>query len=161
MRNFVLILCAVLMQLSCTVSKGAAQSQHTEQVKLEKELAQAIDNRHFTIDVTYMTPMRGVPQSISGHSLTVKGDTIISQLPYFGYVTSAPYGGGDGLNFTAKITGYKQETTKKCVRLNIETRNTEDTYQYMVEIYPNGHTFISVTSRNRDQISFTGDASPN
>ena len=64
-----------------------------------------------------------------------------------------------GLNFSERILSYQQERNQRKERTNITIRveNEEDRYTYLIEIYDNGSSTVSVRSVNRDYISFTGD----
>jgi hypothetical protein len=67
-------------------------------------------------------------------------------------------GGGKGLNFTAPIIHYTEATGKNGKRrIEIDVRNDEDSYSYMIEVFDNGNASIDVTARERDNISFSGN----
>jgi hypothetical protein len=69
-----------------------------------------------------------------------------------------PYGGGKGLNFSAPIGSYQEEVAKNGKRrIEIGLTNEEDTYLYILEVFDNGSSTVSVTSRQREQISYSGD----
>ena len=88
----------------------------------------------------------------------MKGDTIVSYLPYFGQAYSLPYGGGKGLNFESTITSRRlmRNNKKMLTTLHLFTTTDEDTYQYIVEIFDNGRSHVEVRSRRREAISFDG-----
>lgn len=76
---------------------GEAEKAARKAALVEKALA----DRHYTIDVQMMYPQQGPARNVSGdYSLEVRGDTLISSLPYFGRAYLVPYGGGKGLNFS-------------------------------------------------------------
>jgi hypothetical protein len=160
MKNYVKysVFVTVLALLS-----GCSSVKMTSEEKAAKETAlkEAINKREYVVDVKQMVPMKGGSKSLtSSYSLEVKGDTVVSYLPYFGEAYSIPYGGGKGLNFKARISDYKQvfDSKGKAV-IELETRNEEDQYHYLVEIFPNGSSSIHVQSNNRQSISFYGTAS--
>lgn len=105
-----------------------------------------------------MTTSKGYSKSVSGYSLVVRNDSLISALPYVGRAFSAPYGGGVGLNFSAPISSYNETTKKNGLReINIKVKNDEDSYSYRLQIFDNGSSSIDVQPIQRDPISFTGD----
>lgn len=88
----------------------------------------------------------------------MRGDTLISSLPYFGRAYLVPYGGGKGLNFSELISNY--EVTKKpkgLTEIAIELTNEEDTYLYQLSIFDNGSATIDVRSKQRQPISYSGE----
>lgn len=135
---------------------GCATVQHSKTVYTPTQL---IEDRRFTIDVNMMFPLSGPSKHLTDpYSLTVHGDSIISYLPYFGRGYNLPYGGGKGLNFTSTVTDFQTQRVdrKEMTRISISTRNEEDNFVFTLEVFDNGQTDISVYSRNREQISFSG-----
>ena len=92
-----------------------------------------------------------------GYSLEVRNDSLISYLPYFGRAYDVPYGGGKGLNFSARITSYQEHAGKKGQhKIEIGTENEEDKYLYHVEVFENGNATIDVMAQKRERISYSG-----
>lgn len=146
----------VLALMGCstlTPAEKEAQRKATAQA-VEKAMA----DRHYTIDVQMMYPQRGPAKNVSGdYSLEVRGDTLVSYLPYIGRAYQVPYGGGKGLNFVAVMERYS--VTKDAKGQTIVTfgvTNEEDTYEYQLGIFDNGSATIDVRSKQRDPISFSG-----
>lgn len=130
-----------------------------EKAELAKKVAKALDDRHYTVNIRSMSPRRGPSKPVTSNwSLEVKGDTLVSYLPYFGRAYNVPYGGGKGLNFTAPIDDYQETTDAKNNRLiRLSVANDEDRYLYTIEVFDNGNTTIDVQGRERDDISYSGD----
>jgi hypothetical protein len=143
--------------IGCSSTKGLTKE---EKAAKEAALRKAIENREFVVDVDRMLPMSGRSQTLtSPYSLEIKGDRVKSYLPYYGRAYSVPYGGGDGLNFEAEITGYKSSSGAKGQSIvEFEAKTNEGLHGFRLEIYPNGSTSINVTSVNRQAISFHGTA---
>ena len=156
MKQF-LVLLFVVVVAACSTLKPAEKAE--QQAKMAQAVAQALAERHYKVSVNMMFPRRGKPQNISpDFSLEVKGDTLVSYLPYFGQAYNVPYGGGKGLNFSAPISSY-QEFQKKSDRRSIEIglTNEEDTYVYMIDVFDNGSASVHVTARQRESISYSGN----
>ncbi len=153
-KGLLAILAIVALMTGCATSaeKMARQAEVAAQVK------EALQARHYKIDVHMMYPRRGSSVNVSSnYSLEVKGDTLVSYLPYFGRAYNVPYGGGKGLNFKALITGYRSEPGNKgLTRIQISTENEEDQYLYYLEIFNNGEATIDVQSRQREFITYSG-----
>ena len=156
MKTFRLFLAAVLAVVilgcisSCKSPNTVAMNERAQAIKKQ------IEDRHFTIRVNRMLPMNGRSQELtSPYSLTIQGDTLISYLPYFGQAYSIPYGGGQGLVFTAPITVYSENFEMKgTADISIRTRSEDDNYIYSIQIFKNGSTTIHVTPNKRQAISF-------
>lgn len=151
----VMALTAWAMLSGCATAEERA-ARAAEQAKAVKA---ALQERNYQIAVNRMYPLRGASKNVSyGYSVVVRNDSLISYLPYFGRVYSVPYGGGNGLNFSAPILNYQESQPKSNLRhIEIDVKNDEDTYLYTLDIFDNGSTTIDVRSRQRERISFSGE----
>lgn len=150
----ILIVSAVnLLMTACSTMTAAEKAAKAQAV--EKALA----SRHYVVDVRVMYPRRGSAVHVSSnYSLEVRGDTLVSYLPYIGRAYSIPYGGGKGLNFTAPISGYEYSKDKAGrMRIRIVTNNDEDVIEYVLELFDNGQASIDFQSRERESISYSGE----
>lgn len=162
MKHIIVGFFLALALASCTAGRNAAAGGSQAPTAAARGVAAAVSNRHFTIDVDYMQPMRGPQRSVQGgYALTVKGDTLVSYLPYFGevYGGSTAYGAQKALNFEAPITRYEvTEPGPGLLRVSLATATDEDSYVYYIEVYSSsGKSYIDVQARNRNSISFTGE----
>ncbi len=150
----VIALTAWVMLVGCATAEERA-ARAAEQAKAVKA---ALQERNYQIAVNRMYPSRGASKIVSsGYSVEVRNDSLISYLPYFGRAYDVPYGGGNGLNFSAPIRNYKESQTKSDLRhIEIDVQNDEDTYLYTLDIFDNGSADINVRSRQREPISFSG-----
>ena len=115
-----------------------AQSKKEKKEQKANEVKELIDSKRFTVDVDRAIPMGGRSVNLtSPYSLEMRGDSVISYLPYFGRAYSAPYGGGDGLRFEGSIT--------------------DDTFAFSVQVFSNGSATINVTPVNKQNITFYGE----
>lgn len=139
-----------------------AQSKKEKQEQKEKEIKELVDKKQFTIEVNRALPMRGQAVSLtSPYTLEMRGDSVISYLPYFGRAYSVPYGGGNGLRFERTATDYTCTYDKKgTARIKFAARTDDDTYRFNIQIYPNGSASINVTPTNRQNISYQGELAP-
>lgn len=153
--SIVMALLAAVLLGGCATSEGRA-AQKAEQVK---KVTAALNRRQYKIAIARMYPMNGPSKTVTyGYSVEVKNDSLFSYLPYFGRAYNVPYGGGKGLNFSAPIGSYQEEVAKNGKRrIEIGLTNEEDTYLYILEVFDNGSSTVSVMSRQREQISYSGD----
>lgn len=157
--RFLMVLVVVLLaggQPSFAQNKAKAKQEQKQAIK------EKIESKHFTIDVNRMIPMSGPSKSLtSDYSLKLKGDTLISYLPYFGEAYSIPYGGGKGLNFEAPITDYSLTWNKKGVAVvKFKARTNEDNFSFRIQIFDNGTSSIQISPINRQSITFYGELDP-
>jgi hypothetical protein len=147
---------AVLALVAC--STLTPEEKEARKVARAQAVEKALADRHYSIDVQMMYPQRGPAKNISGnYSLEVKGDTLVSYLPYFGRAFQVPYGGGKGLDFIAVIGEYSAvKDAKGQTLVTIKVTNEEDTYLYQLGIFDNGSTTIDVQPKQREPISFSG-----
>ena len=153
MKKLFLIMMAGLMVVACATLTPA------EKAELTKKVNAALDDRHYTINIRTMSPMRGPTRTVTNPwTVEVKGDTLVSYLPYIGRAYNVPYGGGKGLNFSAPIADYQETVGAKNIRhIRLTVNNDEDSYLYTFAVYDNGNTSIDIQSKERDAISFSGD----
>lgn len=137
---------------------SAQKDKQAEKARNEQAVKKAIDERHFRIDVNYMTPTRGRSRALTdSYSLEVRNDSLFSYLPYTGEAYSIPYEGGKALNFNAPIQTYETKEKKRGRKeVKITTSNEEDSYTYSVTISSNGSAYIHVQPIRRQPISFSG-----
>ena len=154
MKNWIIfiVMAAALAGCATTAERMEREARTAAQV------SEALASRHYTINVLMMYPQRGRAVNLTtNYSVEVKGDSLISYLPYFGRAYNVPYGGGKGLNFIAPITGYQTETDRKGItRVVLTTENEEDHYRYILEVSSSGDSYIQVQSRQRDFNRYSG-----
>lgn len=145
----------MLLTMGCATSQQRAEQNAAAQ----KAVKEALTNRHLRINVHSMNPFRYASRTVSyGFFLELKGDTLVSYLPYMGQVYQNAAVNSEGLNFEAPIISYHESRPKKkMTRIELEVRTKEDHYNYILEIYDTGTAYIRVRGQNRDSISFDGD----
>ncbi len=152
------ILLGALIMSCSTMTQAERDAKQAERAAY---VTKVLDDRHYKIDINVMYSTSFGSQNVRGTwSLEVKGDTLVSYLPYAGVAHSASIGSNKGFNFTAPIKPYKDYMDKKGKRnIQLTTDNGEDVIDYHLEIMANGSTFINVISRKRESISYSGDIS--
>lgn len=155
--NIILTVMAVMMLVACSTLTSAEKAER--QAKRAQAVEQALAARHYRVSVNMMYPRNGKAKSVSSdYGLEVKGDTLVSYLPYFGRAYNVPYGGGKGLNFTETLTEYhSQKLSNGATQVLIKVKNEEDVYNFTLEIFDNGSTSIDLNSRERESINYSGN----
>lgn len=130
------------------------ERKEADRMKVDKMLADTV----YTLDVTTAMPLGWKSINLtSRYNLKVDKDKVVSSLPYYGRAYSIPYGGGDGLMFEGKAEDYSIVPGKKGARkVSFTVRTKEDTFDFHMEISPEGTSSLTVISNNRQPISFYG-----
>lgn len=149
------ILCAMALA-SCSSSKSAVRAA-ADAVTAE-QVAYMLDKRLYKIDFSRAFPMSGPSFPLSySYFISVIGDRVESFLPYFGIAYSLPMDGGEGLRFTAPITGYTDTSGRNGKRvISFTARTPEDSYDFRLEVFPTGSSHLTVNSGKKQNISFSG-----
>lgn len=156
--RFLMVLAVVL--LAGGQPSFAQSSAKKEKEKGEKQLIKnLIESGRYKLEIDEAVPSGGATKHLStDYLLELRGDSVISHLPYFGRAYSVPYGGGDGLNFTAITTDYKLSFNKKgMAKITFKAKTNEDTFSFTIKIFDNGSATVSVTSINRQSIVYRGE----
>lgn len=141
-----------------TVSACGAAMTAADKAALEKSIQDNLANKDYTILIQLMIPSVGPTRAVSNYSIKVSGDTLVSYLPFIGRAYNLPYGGGKGLDFTAKINEYHDIVNAGGGHdIIINVANDEDVYFYTLNVSASGSAFLAVSSRNRERISYTGE----
>lgn len=161
MKTFKICILAALI----LISGGqilSAQSKKEKNEQKAKDIKEMVEEQRFTIDVDRALPMSGSSINLtSPYSLEMRGDSVISYLPYYGRAYSLPYGGGDGMRFTKTVNDYRCAFNKKgTAEIKFTARTDDDTYRFDIRVYPNGSSSIQVLPTNKQTISYDGEINP-
>ena len=158
-KRTVAMMLALLMIVGCATQQEKAE----QRAKMRQAVAEAVAMRQLHIDIRSMNTLRYGSRSVAfGFFLELRGDTLCSNLPYFGQAYQSPVGSPSiGLNFEAPVLRYSESRpgTNK-TQLGLDVRTQEDTYHYLIDLYDTGDAYIRVKGLNRDPISFDGSIAP-
>ena len=159
MNKVIFTAVALMMVLLTACSTGNRMAKAERQAEISRQVLASIDERHFTIAVDWMKPLRGMSKHLSyGYELKLNGDELDSYLPYVGEAQRLPYGGGKGLNFKAPVYNYScVQSSGNCYLIEFDVTNDEDTFHYRIDLFSSGKALIDVWARDRDAISFQGE----
>jgi len=123
-----------------------------------EKLKIAIEQKAFSFYAKSINPMKGGSRQLNpGYLVTVKGDSLISRLPYFGRVYQTSIGEDGGYNFESHDFSYQVKDRKKGGwNVTIKTRDQKNQRQLLFTVSPNGSTTLNVTSNDRESISYFG-----
>jgi len=140
----------------------ATQQERNEQrARMRQAVEQAVASRQWRIDIQSMLTLRYGARTVTpDFYLELRGDTLVSYLPYLGQAHQATLTTPIGLNFKAPLLRYADRHLKPHVsQMEMDVKTQEDNYHYIIDVYDTGEADIRVSSLYRDPISFTGTVS--
>lgn len=149
--KFLLLLLTITF-FQCTSTKKSADIQPGEAINL-------INAQRFKFVAQSVTPLRGSLRHLtSAYDVTVKKDSLVSYLPYFGRAYQAPMNPSEGgIQFTSTRFSYDVNARQKnSWDIIIKPGDQSDIQQLFFTIFDNGTATLNVTSTQRDPISFSG-----
>lgn len=159
--NCYLIICVVLQLLtSCgTPGSTAGNEDYTA-------ISNLVNSREFEIEQEWAMPLSGSTINLLGNPnyIRFKGDQVDIFLPYFGVRQSGgEYGGGDGgikyVGPAEKII-IEENTRRNNISIKFEGRQGTEDLQFFITVMPGGNTQTSVSSSQRNAISYRGNLKP-
>ncbi len=125
----------------------------------DADMKSAVENRAYTFTAQTASPQGGgfIQLTPAYYTLKVKGDTLICDLPYYGRVYNASYGGDAGLKFTSVKYEYKVTPRKKGGwNIKIETKDLTTSRRLWITMFDNGSATVNFSSSDRQAISYQG-----
>ena len=138
-------------------SKKEKKAEH--KAMLEKQTRKLVDSKTFQFCVSQMLPANGSVRVLTtDYNVVLQNDTVNSYLPYFGRAYFVQYGSGESpMTFKTPITDYFAQTDKRDGYLiRFSAKNKSDKINFTFKISTNGSSTLSVTSTNRQSISYYG-----
>lgn len=153
---------AVVLAAGCGILRQSSEEKRAEEARVAALVQEQLDARQYQVSIQFMQPRRGPQQAVtSPYSITVDGTHLKSHLPYIGVAYSLPYGGGKGLTFESEIEEYAEDNSRGDRRLIVfSTDNEEDYIVYRLTVFNNGSADLTVSSKNRESISYRGFLDP-
>ena len=161
-RGFLALLPGILFIFlsSCGSGQSAAEQQQEFQ-----ELAELVESRQFEIVNDWALPLRGSRVNLIGNTnfIRFEGDSINAQLPFYGVRHS---GGGyssgyGGFEFEGIPENLQIEHNREDGKIVIafEANDENENMNFNIILYSNGTARTSVTSSQRDSMSYQGEVS--
>ena len=136
-----------------------AQDSTVTENKSEHTIEQLLNAKQFVFVPQSVLPTTGrMRQLTSYYDVTLKGNTLISFLPYFGRTYTAPVDfTRSALDFTSNSFEYNVENRKKGGwDVIVKPKDQTNVRQYMFTVFDNGSATLRVLSNNSQPITFNG-----
>lgn len=154
--NSLLILAAIL--LTTYVTNGQVSKESKKQDKLA-QIESLVQSKNYVFIAQTAFPMGGHAINLTSvYNVKLSGDTVVSDLPYYGRAYEAPMNPSEGgMNFTSTKFSYDVKARKKGGwDISISPGDTKDVRQMFLTISSEGYATLQVGSNNRQNISFNG-----
>ena len=125
----------------------------------ETSVKSLIESKRFVFKVQTIMPLSGTArQSLNEYDIRLYGDSLISQLPYFGRAFTAPMPGErGGFYFTSTDFDYSVKNRKKGGwEILLKPKDVRDVREYFISVSEKGYANLRVLSNNRQPISYSG-----
>ena len=147
-----------VLTLAILVINCGANTNMISDVELSKLYT---SDRNFEIENDWSNPlnMNRINLIDNPNYVRMKGDSVSIFLPYFG---TRHMGGGYNSDNAIKVDNVIQELKIKDksgssqLQFTANSSRNNESYQFMIEIYRNGSTYIGVNSSQRSTINYQG-----
>lgn len=155
------VVAIVCIWMCGTLSLSAAKPSTAERQQAAATMKALAESRDYTVRIAQAFPLKGASVATPLAILRINGNEAYSTLPYWGggYNT---FGNSDGMRFTGTVSDYTVTIDKKNkVQVAFKaTANTDRIYQFKMEIFYNGSTFISALCSSMDPMRYDGKIGP-
>jgi len=124
-----------------------------------KENTRIIESKNFIFIAQQAIPQSGASRTLtSQYDLTVRPDSVISELPFFGRAYTAPMNPTDGgIRFSSVKFGYESVKKKKGrYEISIRPSDAQGIISMNLSLYSSGRGTLTVTQLNRSVMTFYG-----
>lgn len=144
----------LLLLLSVTIAVTT-----NAQEKKEDKIKRIVAEQNYVFVAQFVNPQNGRTRSLNtlDYTVTIKKDSVVSYLPYFGRAYSAPINpSAGGITFTSTKFDYVNSPKGSKWQILIKPKDASDVQQMYLDIFDNGNATLQVTSTNRQGISYNG-----
>lgn len=157
------LMSALMLMFAMLPMMSMAQNGHNKdsETMMASQIQNSIEAMTLNVEFNYVYPMRMPSHYLTTtYSIRLKGDSIMSYLPYFGRAYRSNIANNDRspLSFNSTVTDMTiKRGKKKDYVLVFKTRNDSELLEYTLTIFPNRQASLTVNSSDRESINFGGD----
>ena len=164
MKKVFLMMLSVLLLTACLSSEERA----ARQAEALKMLKASIGSQKYRINITEMTPKRGVSNTVMGRWLKIEDNMVDCSLPYVGrddiphMKTRGEIRMDSKLEFRTEAQNYvlQYQPKKACGIITFKVDYQGSEYKFYINVDKSGSARIRVTPEDRDYIDYEGTVSP-
>ena len=149
----------LLLTLFITTATFAQATKESKQQQKAEEIQNLIQSKNYVFTAQTVLPETGRTINLtSTYDMRLSGDTLRSDLPYFGRAYEAPIDPSQGgIHFKSTNFNYTIKDRKKGGwDITIVPKDTRDVRQMFLTVFENGYASLNVLSETRQAISFNG-----
>ena len=149
----------ILLALAGFTTTYGQEVNENKNLKRSSEIQDLINSKNYVFVAQTAIPIGGRAINLtSPYEVRVSGDTVASDLPYFGRAFVAPMNPSEGgIRFTSTNFNYKVKGRKKGGwDISILPKDSKDVRQMLLTVSESGYGTLQVVSNNRQQISYNG-----
>ena len=149
----------ILLALAGVKTTYGQEVNENKNLKRSSQIQGLIDSKNYVFVAQTAIPIGGRAINLtSPYEVRVSGDTVASDLPYFGRAFVAPINPSDGgIRFTSTNSNYKVKGRKKGGwDIEILPKDSKDVRQMLLTVSESGYGTLQVVSNNKQQISYNG-----
>lgn len=156
-----LLFAIILLFPALTMNALTAPSKEKDTNK--ENTFKLLEGKQYMFIAESFSSQKGYTSTVNSYyHLTVNGDSATAYLPFFGRAYSSSMVGEGGIEFDNEMIEYTSELKVKRKEKNnqtqiyIEIKGELDTYRCHLSVSSNGFTSLSVSSNNKQGMSFNG-----
>jgi len=145
--------------ISFVIQHGAYAQEASKDEQKKTEIRNLVQSKNYVFVAQTVLPQSGRSINLTSYyDLKVKGDTLASDLPYFGRAYVAPIDPQEGgIRFTSGNFSYNEKDRKKGGwNILLTPKDAIDVREMSLTISENGYASLQVISNNRQTIGFNG-----
>jgi len=126
----------------------------------EASIKAAVQAKQFNFNTIRVLPASGNTRQVSGEGYNVRltADSLVSYLPYFGRVYTAPLNNEGGIKFTSTKFDYSVKEKKKGGwEVSVKPKDNDDYRDLLFTVSKDGFATLRIISNNRQPISYQGN----
>ncbi len=156
----VLVLLLFAFSLTGFAQKDKKQSRHEKKQAGYEKMKKLVESRNFIFDAqrAFPTGYRSVDLTTNPGTISVKNDSVVADLPFFGRSYVSSYQGDAGIKFSgaAKEEEVKFVDKKYKIQYSFNVNSGNDTYNVYMDVSYDGTTSVNINSNNLTAISYNG-----
>lgn len=138
---------------------GVSAAATAQDKKDAAGVQQIVESKNYIFKAQTASSQRGRTRQLTpGYDFTVKTDSVIAYLPFYGRAYTAPVNSTDGgIKFTSTDFSYFIKKGKKnSWEISIRPKDATDVQEVFLSIYSSGTASLRVTNTSRDGMSYNG-----
>ena len=157
MKKVVFPMILLMLAAGCSSTKNAATSEQRA-ADMEK-MATLIESGNYVYTIQSISPTGGrTIQSTTPYTMKAVDGNYEASLPYLGRAYTASYGGDGGIDFNGSPEDLviEKNSKKGTVSVHFSIAGEKDKYNVNLVVGSGGYGTLSITSQNRQGISYYG-----